>query len=78
MELEDHSKELKHLHKITTKDSPFRLAYRTDALIPVEIGSPSHRVSQYKELYNDEGLRLNLDLFNEVQDLTMIRFAIYQ
>lgn len=64
--------------RTTTGDSPFRLAYGTDALIPVEIRSPSLRVSQYKELYNDEGLCLYLDLLKNFRESTLVNLAIYQ
>lgn len=57
----------------TTGDSPFQLVYGTDALVPVEIGSSSFRISQFKELYNDEGLRLNLDLLDVVLNVAILR-----
>lgn len=48
-------------------------------LMPLsEIRSPSLRVSQFKELYNDEGFQLNLDLVDEVRDSAMMRLAVYQ
>lgn len=54
------------------------LAYGTDALVPVEIGSTSLRVSQFKEIYNEEGLRTNMDLLEEVREKSLIRLAAYQ
>lgn len=64
--------------RTTTGDSPFRLAYGTDALVPIKIGSPSLRVSQFKEIYNDEGLKANLDLLEEVRETALIKLASYQ
>ncbi|MCI70317.1 gag-pol polyprotein, partial [Trifolium medium] len=41
----------------TTGENPFRLAYRTEAVIPVEIGEPSRRTEQpLDEEMNDEAL----------------------
>jgi hypothetical protein len=37
-------------------------------VIPVEIGSPSYRVSQYDPNYNNEGISLCLDLLQERRD----------
>ncbi|KAK2422712.1 hypothetical protein QL285_033223 [Trifolium repens] len=47
----------------TTWETPFRLVYETEAVIPVEIGEPSRRTQQPldKEM-NDEALREELDL----------------
>ena len=47
-------------------ETPFRLAYRTDAVIPAEIGLTSYRVDSYSEETNEEELRLQLDLVDEV------------
>ena len=48
--------------------SPFRLAYGADAVIPVEIGLTSYRVQSYTEDKNEEAMRLQLDLVDEVRD----------
>jgi hypothetical protein len=45
-----------------TGETLFSLAYGTEAVIPVEIGSPSYRVSQYDPNHNREGISLHLDL----------------
>ena len=41
-----------------TGEMPFRLAYRTNAVIPAEIGLTSYRVDSYNEDTNEEELRL--------------------
>ena len=45
---------------------PFRLAYGTDVVIPAEIGLTSYRAENYSEDKNEEALRLQLDLVDEV------------
>ena len=50
-----------------TGETPFRLAYRTAAVIPAEIGLTSYRVDSYSEKTNEEELRLQLDLVDEVR-----------
>ena len=46
---------------------PFRLAYGSEAVIPAEVGLTSYRVDNYDESKNDEALRLQLDLVDEVR-----------
>ncbi|XP_075654831.1 uncharacterized protein LOC142625002 [Castanea sativa] len=48
-------------------ESPFRLAYGSKALIPTRVGLTSYPVENYDESKNDEALRLQLDLVNEVR-----------
>nr|GEU29808.1 reverse transcriptase domain-containing protein [Tanacetum cinerariifolium] len=43
-------------------DTPFFLTYRTEAVIPAEIGMPTYRTTTVDVVYNDEELRINLDL----------------
>ncbi|XP_027338376.1 uncharacterized protein LOC113852348 [Abrus precatorius] len=52
----------------TTKETPFRLTYGTDAMVPVEIGEPSFRRENFKESANEEALAVNLDLIDEIRD----------
>jgi hypothetical protein len=44
------------------KETPYALAFGTEAIIPVELGSGSYRVENIKAEANDEGLKLHLDL----------------
>ncbi|XP_074328374.1 uncharacterized protein LOC141666282 [Apium graveolens] len=48
-----------------TDETPFKLAYGTEARLTVETGSPSHRVANFDEVSNIEGLRTNLELLDE-------------
>ena len=41
-----------------TRETPFRLAYGTDVVIPAEIGLTSYRVQNYMEDKNEAAMRL--------------------
>jgi len=41
-----------------TGETPFRLAYESEAVIPVEVGLTSYRVDNHDERRNDETMRL--------------------
>ncbi|KAK2997608.1 hypothetical protein RJ639_026556 [Escallonia herrerae] len=61
-----------------TGETPFSLAFGTEALIPLEIGLPSVRLITYNPNTNDDSLRSNLDLLEEKRDQAAIRLAAYQ
>ena len=48
-------------------ETPFELAYGSEAVIPAEVHMTSHRVKKYQAEENEEQLRLNLDLMDEVR-----------
>ena len=50
-----------------TKETPLKLAYGSEAVIPAEVHMASHRVNKYQDKDNDEQLCLNLDLIEEVR-----------
>ena len=51
----------------TTGETPFRLTYGTEVVIPVEISEPSRRTDRLlDEEMNDEALRDELDLVEEI------------
>ncbi|KAK2997706.1 hypothetical protein RJ639_026586 [Escallonia herrerae] len=50
-----------------TGETPFLLCFRTEALLPVEVGLPTVRVLQFSEAENEENLRGNLDLLDDVR-----------
>ena len=56
-----------------TGETPFKLAYRSEAVIPAEVHITSHRVRKYQAEENEEQLRLNLDLMDEVRTDTKQR-----
>ena len=51
--------------KSATRETPFALAFDTEALAPVEVGLKSPRIELAAVEHNDEALRLNLDLLDE-------------
>ena len=58
-----------------TKETSFRLTYGSDAVIPTEVGLRSHWVENYDEAKNDEAMRLQFDLVDEVQTTTEQRLV---
>ena len=50
-----------------TGETPFKLAYGSEAVIPAEVHMASHRVGKYQAKEIKEQLRLNLDLMDEVR-----------
>ena len=50
-----------------TGETPFKLAYESEAVIPTEVHMASHRVKGYEVEENEIQLRLNLDLIDEVR-----------
>ena len=61
-----------------TGETPFRLAYGADAVIPAEVGLTRYRVENYSEDKNEEAMRLQLDLVDEVRATAEQRLAQYQ
>ena len=43
-------------------ETPFKLAYGSETIIPTEVHMANHRVMKYQDKDNEEQLRLNLDL----------------
>ena len=60
-----------------TGETPFRLAYGNDVVILVEVGLISYRVENYAEEKNEEAIRLQLDLVDEVRATAEQRLARY-
>ena len=61
-----------------TGETPFRLTYGTEAVIPVEIGVASTRRTTFNKEENDDKLRVNLDCLDEVRDKASSRMTEYQ
>ena len=63
-----------------TRETPFRLTYGTEAIIPVEVGVASikREVLHEEDNDNDDQLRINLDCLDEVRDKTSSRMTKYQ
>nr|GEW81050.1 reverse transcriptase domain-containing protein [Tanacetum cinerariifolium] len=69
-------------HRTSTKQSneetPFSLTYGGKAVIPAKIGIPTYRTLMNREEYNEEEMRLNLDLLQEMRETAAIREEIYK
>ena len=50
-----------------TKETPFRLAYESDVVIPAKVGLTSYKMENYAEGKNKEAIRLQLDPVDEVR-----------
>ena len=50
-----------------TGETPFKLTYGSDAVIPAKVRMANHRVMKYQDKENEEQLHLNLDLIDEVR-----------
>ena len=61
-----------------TGETPFKLAYGSEAVIPVKVHMGSHRVKGYQVKENVVQLRLNLDLIDEVRTDAEQRTARYK
>ena len=61
-----------------TGETPFSLAYRIKAIIPVEIGVPSLRRETYNQEENFAFQRYELDLLEGKRDLAAHRIASYK
>ena len=48
-------------------ETPFRLAYRSKAIIPAEVRLTSYRVENHDQSRNNEAMHLQLDLVDEVR-----------
>ncbi|KAL0416056.1 UNVERIFIED_CONTAM: hypothetical protein Slati_3437500 [Sesamum latifolium] len=61
-----------------TGESPFALVYGMEAIIPAELGVPSNRVMHFSEDHNNELLKENLDLVEELREKAFIRVQRYK
>ncbi|XP_071933220.1 uncharacterized protein [Coffea arabica] len=61
-----------------TQETSFSLTYGTEAVIPVEILTPSPRLTAYVVEVNEEERQLDLDLVDEKRDIASTRVAAYK
>ena len=64
--------------EVSNRETPFALAFGTEAVAPVEVGIKSPRVELASEQHNDEALRLNLELLDEKREQVQQRTEEYQ
>ena len=57
--------------RVPTGETPFKLTFGIEAVIPVEVGLTSFRVKTYKDQKNQQVLNSNLDLIDEVREEAM-------
>ena len=61
-----------------TGETPFKLAYGSEAIIPAEVHMANRRVTMYQDKDNEEQLHSNLDLKDEVRTDAEERTARYR
>ncbi|GFZ06814.1 hypothetical protein Acr_18g0009840 [Actinidia rufa] len=64
--------------RIPTGETPYSMVFGTESVIPVEIGMPSIRTSNFDKESNEAELRLNLDLLEERREKAELRQAAYK
>ncbi|KAL0445059.1 UNVERIFIED_CONTAM: hypothetical protein Slati_2228600 [Sesamum latifolium] len=62
----------------STGETPFSLVYGTEAIIPAELGMPSHRIMNFSEECNENLLRENLDLIEELKEKVFLCIQRYK
>ena len=64
--------------RLPTGETPFALAFETEAVIPIELKLPLARVVAFNEHRNSQGLKANLDLLEENREVAQVRMAAYR
>ncbi|GKA04371.1 reverse transcriptase domain-containing protein [Tanacetum coccineum] len=65
--------------KTSNGETPYSLTFGSEAVIPAEIGMPTHRTMMIKDgKDNEEEIRLNLDLLTERREAAAVREARYK
>lgn len=57
----------------TTKETPLTMLYGADAMLPVEIDTPSWQCSQFDQKVNKAGLKRAKDLIKELREVTHVK-----
>ena len=61
-----------------TGETPFKLAYESEAVMPAEVHMTNHRGMKYQDEDNEDQLRLNLDLIDELRTDAKQRITRYK
>ena len=56
-----------------TNETPYRHTYDTDAIIPIEVGEPLTRRLLFQQQQNEENIRVELEIIEEVREMATIR-----
>ncbi len=62
----------------STGETPFALTYRVEAVIPLEVGLPTTRTTEFDTEENESNLRKDPNLLEERKDIATIKLASYQ
>ncbi|KAM2311530.1 hypothetical protein ACFXTH_022051 [Malus domestica] len=65
-------------YRTSTGETPFSLAFGTEAVVPVELEQATFRVQNYVQSENDKQLTLNLDLVEEHRNQAHLRNVAYK
>ncbi|KAM2932233.1 hypothetical protein FF1_040328 [Malus domestica] len=65
-------------YRTSTRETPFSLAFGTEAAVSVELEQATFRVQNYMQSENDKQLTLNLDLVEEQRNQTHLRNVAYK
>ncbi|RDX62821.1 Tf2-8, partial [Mucuna pruriens] len=57
----------------TTNETPFRLTFGIEAMIPMEVGESSPRIALFEQSGNEEELRANLDILQDIREIAHVR-----
>ena len=68
----------KMMARAPTRETPFRLAYGSEVVIPAEVRLTSYRVENHDESRNDEAMRLQFNLVDEVRATTEQRLVQFR
>ncbi|XP_074361274.1 uncharacterized protein LOC141701540 [Apium graveolens] len=64
--------------RTSTGETPFKLAYGTEAMLPIEVRSLSHRAINFDEEANKEEIRINMELIDEIWDQAVEKIERYK
>ncbi|XP_016648932.1 PREDICTED: uncharacterized protein LOC107880908 [Prunus mume] len=65
-------------YRRSTGETPFSLAFGTEAIVPVEVHAPTCRIASYDPQQNEQQLALNLDLNDEHRSQAQLWNATYK
>ena len=68
----------KTIVRTPTGETPFKLTYGNEAVIPVEVHMANHKVMKYQDEDNEEQLHLSLDLIDKMRMDAEQRTARYK
>ncbi|XP_034218177.1 uncharacterized protein LOC117629710 [Prunus dulcis] len=65
-------------YRTSTGETPFSMAFGSEAVVPVEIGEPSYRTESFAPKENEEAMSLSLDLLEEHRAQANLRNEAYK